>query len=114
MSLAASGAQPVSRVSSTGQLEIYTGPIDASGDGFGQLSEPAGTFTPAISAAPASSSVPEDSTNTVTATVTGNATSGASHRERQLHRMRPTAEPQGVLGLGRSAREHRRGVRRLR
>ena len=77
MSLAASGAQPISRVSSKGQLEIYTGPIDASGDGFGQLSEPAGTYTPGISAAPASSSVPEDSTNTVTATVTGNASSGA-------------------------------------
>jgi hypothetical protein len=77
LSLAASGAQPVSRVSSSGQLEIYTGPIDSSGDGFGQLSEPAGTFTPAISATPASSSVPEDSTNSATATVTGNGTSGA-------------------------------------
>jgi hypothetical protein len=75
-SLEAAGAKPISRVSSKGQLEIYTGPIDASGDGFGQVSEPAGTFTPAISAAPASSSVPEDTTNTVTATVTGNATSG--------------------------------------
>jgi hypothetical protein len=77
MSLAAAGAQPISRVSSNGQLEIYTGPIDASGDGFGQLLEPAGTYAPGISAAPASSSVPEDSTNTVTATVTGNTTSGA-------------------------------------
>ncbi len=76
LSLAASGATPISRVSSTGQLEIYTGPIDASGNGFGQLSEPAGTYAPGITAAPASSSVPEDSTNTVTASVTGNATSG--------------------------------------
>jgi Putative Ig domain len=76
-SLAASGATSISRVSSSGQLEIYTGPIDASGDGFGQLSEPAGTYTPGITAAPAASSVPEDSTNTVTATVTGNATSGS-------------------------------------
>ena len=58
LSLAASGAKPISRVSSTGQLEIYTGPIDASGDGFGQLSEPAGTYTPGITAAPASPSVP--------------------------------------------------------
>jgi hypothetical protein len=77
MSLAASGATPISRVSSSGQLEIYTGPIDASGNGFGQLSEPAGTSAPGISAHPASSTVPEDSTNTVTATVNGNATSGA-------------------------------------
>ena len=76
MSLAASGAKPISRVSSSGQLLIYTGPIDASGDGFGQLSEPAGTYTPGITAAPASSSVAEDTSNTVTATVTGNSTSG--------------------------------------
>ncbi len=76
MSLAASGAKPISRVSSTGQLEIYTGPIDASGDGFGQLSEPAGTYTPAITAGPASAKVAEDTSNTVTATLTGNATSG--------------------------------------
>jgi hypothetical protein len=77
MSLAASGATPISRVSSSGQLEIYTGPIDASGDGFGQLSEPAGTYAPGVTAHPASSSVPEDSTNTVTATVSGNASNGA-------------------------------------
>ena len=76
LSLAASGAKPISRVSSTGQLEIYTGPIDLSGDGFGQMSEPAGTYAPAITADPASASVAEDTSNTVTATVTGNATSG--------------------------------------
>ena len=76
LSLAAAGAKSISRVSSTGQLEIYTGPIDASGDGFGQMSEPAGTYTPAITAAPASPSVAEGTSNTVTATVTGNSTSG--------------------------------------
>ncbi len=76
LSLAASGAKSISRVSSSGQLEIYTGPIDASGNGFGQLSEPAGTYAPGITAAPASSSVPEDSSNTVTATVTGNVGGG--------------------------------------
>ena len=76
LSLAASGAEPISRVSSTGQLEIYTGPIDVEGDGFGQLSEPAGTYTPGITAAPASPSVAEDTSNTVTATVAGNSTSG--------------------------------------
>jgi hypothetical protein len=76
LSLAASGATPISRVSSTGQLEIYTGPIDLSGDGFGQMSEPTGTYTPAITADPAKASVAEDTNNTVTATVTGNATSG--------------------------------------
>ena len=75
-SLAASGAKSISRVSSTGQLEIYTGPIDASGNGFGQMSEPAGTFTPGISVAPANTSLPEDSANTVTATLTGNSVSG--------------------------------------
>ena len=84
--------KPISRVSSTGQLEIYTGPIDASGDGFGQLSEPAGTYTPGITAAPASPSVAEDTSNTVTATVAGNSHQRASHRKRQLHRMRPTAD----------------------
>jgi large repetitive protein len=76
-SLEASGATSISRVSASGQLEIYTGPIDASGDGFGQLSEPAGTYAPGMTAAPAVSSVPEDSTNTVTATVTGNDSSGS-------------------------------------
>jgi hypothetical protein len=92
-SLTAAGAKSISRVSSTGALEIYTGPIDISGDGFGQMSEPAGTYAPTTTASPANSSIVEGNSTTVTATVTGNATSGSPTGNVSFSECGPLASP---------------------